>query len=119
MLLTDELSASAAEMFAAVMQDEKRALLYGMRTDGAGGAVFGFNVGTYMEAGATLAQTRMVRRNLVDSGGEYPMADYVENIGVRPDKVDDYMTVENLMSKGKPSVNGFVTAMVEYIQAKK
>src|ERR1043165_10024746 len=39
LVLTDELSASAAEIFAAVMQDEGRALVYGMRTDGAGGSI--------------------------------------------------------------------------------
>ncbi|PWU00596.1 MAG: hypothetical protein C5B51_24860 [Terriglobia bacterium] len=118
MVLTDELSASAAEIFAAVIQDEGRALLYGMRTDGAGGAVFYFDVGVYMEGGASLAQTRLIRKNIIKTS-EYPPADYVENIGVRPDIVADYMTLDNLRQNGKPFVDGFVAAMVEYVKSKR
>jgi C-terminal processing protease CtpA/Prc len=40
-LLTDDFSASAAELFASMMQDNGRARLAGLRTMGAGGAVIG------------------------------------------------------------------------------
>ena len=50
---------------------------------------------------------------------EYPSAPYVENIGVRPDIVVDYMTADNLNQKGKPFVDAFVAAIVAQIQANK
>ena len=43
-VLTDEFSASAADMFPAIIQDNGRAPLVGMRTMGAGGSVVGFPV---------------------------------------------------------------------------
>lgn len=119
LLLTDELSASAAEIFAAVMQDEKRALLYGMRTDGAGGAVSQFQAGVYMEAYANLAWSIVVRKNAVDTGGEFTTMPFIENIGVRPDVVDDYMTAANLLDAGKGFVERFTKAMEGYVAAKR
>jgi hypothetical protein len=119
MVLTDELSASAAEVFAAVMQDEKRALLYGMRTDGAGGAVNQFSAGVYTESYLNLAWSILIRRNSIDSGAEFPAMPYIENIGVRPDRVDDYMTAANLLDNGKSFVGRFTAAMEEHIRAKR
>jgi C-terminal processing protease CtpA/Prc len=119
LLLTDELTASAAEVFAAVMQDEKRALLYGMRTDGAGGGVTGFPAGVYMEAGVNMAWSILERRSTIDSAGEYPTINYIENIGVRPDVVDDYMKAENLADGGKAFFNRVTVAMEDWIKARK
>jgi len=119
LVLVDELSASAAEIFAAVMQDENRALIYGQRTDGAGGAVVGAPVGVYMESYLDYAASILVRKNVIDSGGQYPNAPYIENIGVRPDKVDDFMTVDNLLNRGKPFVDRFTQAMLDWINGKK
>ena len=112
LVLTDELSASAAEIFAAVMQDEKRATIYGSRTDGAGGAVVEFPVGVYMESYLDYAESILTRKYLIDSGGQYPQAAYIENIGVRPDVTDDYMTMDNLLNQGKPFVGRFTQALV-------
>ena len=116
MVLTDELSYSAAELFAAIMQDEGRALIYGMRTDGAGGSPNDFDVGVYMEAGASIAQARAVRKNPVKSP-EFPASPFIENVGVIPDKVNDYMTKDNLLQEGKPFVAAFTKAMADYIGA--
>jgi hypothetical protein len=116
LVLTDELTASAAEIFAAVMQDEKRALLYGMRTDGAGGGVTNFPAGVFMEAGVNMAWSILERRNVIDSGGEYPAMKYIENIGVRPDVVDDYMKAENLADGGKAYFERVLRAMEGWIQ---
>ena len=116
MVLTDELSYSASELFAAVMQDEGRALIYGMRTDGAGGSPNDFAVGVYMEAGASIAQSRAVRKNAVRSA-EFPTAPFIENIGVLPDKTGDYMTKDNLLQHGKPFVTDFTKVMVDFINA--
>ena len=117
-VLTDELSGSAAEVFAAVMQDEKRGLLYGMRTNGAGASVNQTAVGVYMEAYLDYAQSILVRKNEVDTAGEFPTAPYLENIGARPEIVDDYMTAENLLNQGKPFVDRFTQAILDRIGGK-
>jgi hypothetical protein len=117
MILTDEFTASAAELFAAIMQDTGRATLYGMRTDGAGGAVDIFNAGIYSESATTLAFAIVVRNAPVVTM-DYPAAPYIENIGVRPDTTADYMTADNLTNHGKSFVDGFTSAMVTYIQSR-
>jgi hypothetical protein len=43
----------------------------------------------------------------------------VENIGVRPDLVVDYMTAANLNQRGKPFVDAFVAAIIAQIEALK
>jgi hypothetical protein len=115
LVLADELSASAAEIFAAVMQDERRATIYGMRTDGAGGSVTSAPVGVYMEAYLSYAQSILTRKHDVDTGGEFPKVPYIENIGVRPDIVDDYMTADNLVNQGRPFVDRFTRAVLGLI----
>jgi hypothetical protein len=39
----------------------------------------------------------------------------VENIGVRPDIAVDYMTRDNLLTRGQSFVNAFTGAMVDLI----
>jgi hypothetical protein len=114
MLLVDELSASAADLFAAVMQDNQRGPLFGMRTMGAGGNVNQYQVTTYSEGVATLTESLMHRKNPVVTS-DYPTAPYVENIGVRPEIVQDYMTIDNLLNKGATFVQAFTDAMVATI----
>ena len=41
---------------------------------------------------------------------------YIENIGVRPDIVVDYMTRSNLMTGGAPFVQAFTDAAVKLAQ---
>ena len=60
----------------------------------------------------------MVRKNAIVTA-EYPASPYVENIGVRPDIVVDYMTSDNLNRRGKPYVDAFVAAIVAQIQGNK
>ncbi len=50
---------------------------------------------------------------------DYPTAPYVENIGVRPDVVVDYMTAANLNQRGKPFVDAFVAAIIAEIESHK
>jgi hypothetical protein len=114
MLLTDELSASAADYFAAVIQDNQRGPLFGMRTMGAGGNVDIFPVTTYSGGMATVTESLMHRKNPVATP-DYPTAPYVENIGVRPDVVQNYMTIDNLTNHGSTFVQAFSDAMVKYI----
>ncbi|MEZ5400104.1 MAG: S41 family peptidase [Bryobacteraceae bacterium] len=116
LVLTDELSASAADAFAAVMQDNGRAAIFGMRTMGLGGALFETNVPltTFSEIRGSITGGLMVRaRDIVTS--EYPTAPVIENIGVRPDFYYDFMTAENLSTDGAPFVQAFTAAMVDTI----
>ncbi len=115
MLLVDELTASAGDLFAAVFQDNHRGPVFGMRTMGAGGNVSGFPVTTYSEGLATITESLMHRTHDILTS-DYPAAPYVENIGVRPDIVQDYMTVDNLLNQGATFVQAFTDAMVQLIQ---
>ena len=117
MVLIDEFSTSSADSFASMMQDSGRAILFGYRTNGAGGNNFGFRAGPYSEGfvGVTIAlQTRAMRAN-----PGYPASIYTENIGVHPEVVDDYMTKDNLLRNGAPFVADFLEAMDAYIRQRK
>jgi len=48
---------------------------------------------------------------------EFPAAPYVENIGVRPEIVQDYMTLDNLLNKGATFVQAFTDAIVKLINS--
>jgi len=116
-VLTDEMSASAADVFAATIQDNGRGALVGWRTMGAGGNVEAWEGGVYSLGVTTVTEALMVRKNPIATAG-YPTSAYIENVGVRPDIEVDYMTTSNLTQKGKPFVEAFVAAIVARIQAK-
>jgi hypothetical protein len=118
MVVVDDRSASAAELFASVMQDNGRATVFGYRTSGAGGAVSSYPGGVYSETGVSLAWTVLIRKENI-GGTEYPSAPYIENIGVRPNRTEDYMTEDNLLNKGSTYVKNMFDAMVEYINSKR
>ncbi len=115
MLLVDEMSASAAEVFAATFQDNARGPVVGWRTMGAGGNVEEWEAGSYSQGFSTVTESLLVRRNPVDTQ-DYPSAPYIENIGVRPDIELDYMTRDNLTRGGKPFLDAVITAMIDHIQ---
>jgi len=115
MLMVDELSASGADMFPATFQDNARGIIFGMRTMGAGGNVVGYNAGPYSEGFTSLTQSLMVRKNTMKVD-DFPETAYVENVGVRPDIVQDYMTKDNLLQDGAPFVKAFTDAMVNYLR---
>ena len=114
LLLMDELTASGGDAFAATMQDNERALLFGMRTMGAGGNVVDWEAGSYSLGTMRVTESLMIRKNPVTTF-EYPSAPYVENIGVYPDFFVDYMTNDNLIQSGKPFVDAFVSTMVQFV----
>ncbi|MDX1984038.1 MAG: S41 family peptidase [Bryobacteraceae bacterium] len=118
MVLIDDISASAAEIFAGAIQDNRRGVIFGMPTLGAGGTVTPspLAAGWYAETSATVTQSLIVRSRAISSNGEFPTAPYVENIGIRPDIAGDIMTVENLRNAGRPYVAAFTAAMVNHIQ---
>ena len=113
-VLVDELSASAAEIFAAGIQDNARGPLVGFRTMGAGGNVEAWEAGSY-SLGVTRVTESLMNRGHDVITSEYPAAPYVENIGVRPDIQSDYMTYDNLARSGQGFVDVFVPAIVDQI----
>jgi C-terminal processing protease CtpA/Prc len=117
MLLTDEFSVSAAEIFAALFQDSKRGPILGFRTAGAGGSipVNPATTGFYSESSAYATQAMLVRNEQILTQ-EFPTTSYIENVGVRPDIPVDYMTEANLTNRGKPFVDAFTAAMLELIK---
>jgi len=115
MLLTDEFTLSTADSVANMLQSSDRALLYGMRTNGAGGNNTSFDAGPFSEAvtGMTIGiQTRRIPTAVPG----YPTSIYIENSGVRPEVVSDYMTKDNLLQNGAPFINGFLKTMAGYVR---
>jgi hypothetical protein len=110
LVLTDNFTASAAEMFGATLQDAKRAKTYGIRTSGGGGNVVSFTSAPYAEGANRVTESLAVRNHNVSTPG-YPSAPYIENIGVYPDLPADYQTTANLLSGGAPFVAGFSRAI--------
>jgi hypothetical protein len=115
-VLMDELSASAGDAFPAVLQDNNRAKIVGTRSMGLGGAVQEFKATHFSEGIATVTTSLMIRKAPVATG-EFPIMPYVENIGVRPDVTLDFMTRDNLMSGGRPFVDGFTNVIADEIRA--
>jgi C-terminal processing protease CtpA/Prc len=116
LLLTDEFSVSTADEFAALMQDNHAATLFGWRTGGLGGNNTSYPAGTYSESTAGLTRAIMVRPHTVTTP-DFPPTQYVENVGVRPDTEYDYMTADNLVNSGRPFVAAFSKAISDLIMA--
>ena len=113
MVLVDEFSASGGDMFPAIIQDNNRGPLFGIRTMGAGGSVVAYNATAYTESVFRITVSLMNRGRLIQTA-EFPAAPYIENIGVRPDIPFDYMTRANLMTAGQPFVQAFTQAIVSH-----
>ena len=45
----------------------------------------------------------------------YPTTNIIENVGVHPEIVEDYMTRENLLTQGKPFVEALTAAVLKMI----
>lgn len=114
LLLVDEFSTSAGDIFAAMAQDNGIAKLYGYRTAGAGGSVTESLAGFYSEGSARTTISLLTRARSYTAPG-YPTSSYIENIGVHPDFPADYMTRDNLMNRGAGYVEGFSQAIVNLI----
>jgi hypothetical protein len=118
MMLIDEFSTSTADSVPGMIQDANRAVLYGVRTDGAGGNNTTYDAGSYSEgiAGMTLA---LQTRKLKHLNGDYPYTDLIENTGVWPDLPDDYMTKDNLLQNGAPFLHNVLQHMATQIRMAK
>jgi C-terminal processing protease CtpA/Prc len=117
-VLVDEFSLSMGDIFPAMMQDNKRGPIVGMRTGGLGGSVSGWPAGFYGESTATNTNSLVVRKDNVMSP-DMPVAPFIENVGVIPDIELDYMTRGNLMTRGRDFVNAFTRILDEEIEKSK
>ena len=115
-VLIDDFSISAADIFPSMIQDNGRAPLVGMRTSGGGGSVSAWPAGFYSEFTANNTNSLVLRKNPIVTP-DLPAAPYVENIGARPDIQLDYMTKDNLLQGGRPFVEGFTKIIVDQIKA--
>lgn len=114
-ILVDEFSISAADIFPAMMQDNRRGTIVGMRTSGGGGSVSAWPL-FYSEATVRNTNSLVLRKEPVATP-DLPAAPYVENIGVRPDIELDYMTRDNLLTRGQPFVEAFTRIITGRIRA--
>ena len=112
LVLVDEFTTSSADMLAAILQDNHRGVLLGMRTNGAGGNNAQFACATFSEAVCSIT-IGLMNRGVLISTPEFPPTPYIENVGVRPDIVVDYMTRSNLMTGGAIFVEAFTQAAVK------
>jgi C-terminal processing protease CtpA/Prc len=111
-VLTDEMTISAGDTFASVMQDNKRGPIVGVTTAGAGGSVIGsYMTGVFSETFATSTNSLIVRKAPVSYPG-LPATSYIENVGVRPDINLEHNTVANLNDFYRTWVNDFTGVIV-------
>jgi len=116
-VLVDDFSTSAADLFPAMIQDNARGKLVGMRTNGAGGNVTGpVPITSWSELLGT-ETISMAMRSKEWSYEGFPKSPFIENVGVRPDVELDYMTVDNLLNAGRPFVTAFTKVIVDEIRA--
>lgn len=114
-VLADEFSASGGDMLPAIIQDNGRGLIVGMRTAGAGGNVVGGNAGPYSESSTSVTLGLMNRKDPVVTP-DFPTAPYVEGIGVRPDVPLDLMTEANLRERGRPYMAEVTRIVTEHVR---
>jgi hypothetical protein len=111
LVLTDNFTLSTAESFTMALQDNKRATVFGMRTDGGGGNVVGYSQITAYSQGNTRVTEGLIQRlNPVAANG-YPSIPFYDGVGIQPDMVQDYMTADNLSTGGAAFVSAFTTAI--------
>jgi C-terminal processing protease CtpA/Prc len=114
-ILIDEFSTSAADIFPAMIRDNARAALVGVRSNGGGGSISSWPTGMYSESVSSNTNTLVVRQYVLNTPG-FPPSPYIESVGVRPDFPLEYMTRENLLNGGRDYVNGFTAIMAEWVR---
>lgn len=102
-MLINELDFSCADFMPAILQDNKRAVLFGMRTAGAGGCVKMYSIPS---------QHGIIGGSLTNSIAERLNKDKIENLGVKPD-IDYEITAEDITG----GYRGYVEAVNRAINA--
>lgn len=115
MLLIDEFTTSTADSVAGMLQDARRGTIYGIRTNGAGGNNISAPSGPYSEAYLGMTLALQTRKEVFGNPG-YPPSIYIENEGVHPNVMADYMTRDNLLHSGAAFVDGFLDHMAAHIR---
>jgi hypothetical protein len=116
-LLVNELTSGPAELFAAMLQDASRALLFGGPTAGIGTLTGEFLVGSYAE-GAVAVSTAVAVRPTTISTADFPPTSFIQNVGVRPDVAYDVFTMDNLATLGAGYVDQFTQTLLAAIGGK-
>ena len=111
LVVTDNFTLSTAESFTMALQDNKRATVFGMRTDGGGGNVVGYSEITAYSQGSTRVTEGLIQRLNPVSANGYPSLPFYDGVGIQPDMVQDYMTADNLSTGGAAFVTAFTTAI--------
>lgn len=117
-MVIDEFSTSTGDSVASMFQEARRGLLFGYRSNGAGGNNISVPAGPYSEGTAGMTISVQVKATPVSVPG-YPTTNIIENVGVHPDVVQDYMTKDNLLNQGRPFVESLTNAMVKLINDSK
>lgn len=105
MMLIDEMDFSGGDFMAAILQDNKRAALFGNRTAGAGGYVFKFEFpNTHGIAFCTYTASIAERTNLQK----------IESLGVSPD-IEYEITQEDLQNGYQGYVNAVNQSIIEHL----
>ena len=110
LVLTDNFTLSAGEVFTMMLQDEGRATVFGMTTDGGGGNVVSYDATAFSEGFTRVTEGLIFRAKPVAVGG-FPAIPFYDGVGIAPDIQQDYMTVDNLMTGGEPFVDAFTAAI--------
>lgn len=109
-ILVNELTASAGEMFPALLQDAGRATVFGTRTMGAGGNIM--YVGPIGKSDITISITESLGVRNKDVIAPNGMATrYVENVGVIPE-VEYDVTLEDFLSGYKNYLSALENAVL-------
>jgi len=114
-MLIDEFSTSTGDSVPSMIQDAGRGVLYGKRSNGAGGNNTSFDTGPYTEGFAGMTLAIQVRSKAIATP-DYPVSDLIENVGVRPDIEADYMTRDNLLQNGLPFLEALLTRTASIIR---
>ncbi|HBY64552.1 MAG TPA: hypothetical protein DEH78_32430 [Solibacterales bacterium] len=115
-LLTNEFSVSAGDIFPALFQDANRGKIAGIRTGGLGG-----NVNDYFHTGVIEANLRITRSLFVRErayASPTGPTSLIENAGVQPDVPLSIMTRENLVTGGQPFVNAMIDEVRRILPAR-
>src|SRR5258708_38313343 len=116
MMVIDEFSTSTADSVPGMFQDAGRGVLFGMRSNGAGGNnTPGIDAGVYSEGVVGMTLALQTRKGPIATS-DYATSQLIENVGVRPDVTVDYMTKDNLLNNGGPFVSLMFDSMAAYIR---
>lgn len=118
-VVTDNFTLSAGEIFTMMMQDEGRAKIFGTRTDGGGGNVVDFpNATAFSEGDIRITESIITRKQPYNYPG-FGTSNYYDGFGIFPDIEQDYQTASNLSTGGVPFVTAITKAITDQITVPK